>query len=101
MLQSTAARRLEEEIDRLSTQASISAEECYIVYALSSVLDYPLLASTEASMLQLLRLCSRLRGKTTTETASACLDILETIAGAYFGQDMHLRMQYREYGVHI
>ena len=100
LLQMSAASRLEEEVDRLNGQSFIGAEDVYSIYGLSAVLDYPLMASTEASMLQLLRHCNQLRSVSNSRTAIGYLDILSTIAGAYFGQDLQLRQEYREYGLH-
>ena len=96
----SAASRLEEEADRINGQQNISAEDVYTIYGLSAILDYPLMASTEASMLQLLRHCNQLRSKTSSQMSIGFLDILSTIAGAYFGQDLQLRQEYREYGLH-
>lgn len=96
----SAANKLEEEVDRINGNESITAEDVYSIYGLSAVLDYPLMASTEASMLQLLRHCNQLRNNICSQTFTAFLDILSTIAGAYFGQDLGLRQEYREYGLH-
>lgn len=100
LLQMSAASKLEAEVDRINTQDNISAEDVYTIYGLSAVLDYPLMASTEASMLQLLRHCNQLRSRSHGHTAAGFLDILSIIAGAYFGQDLQLRQEYREYGLH-
>lgn len=56
------------------------------------------MASTEASLVQLLRSCKQIRLGSNSEVVTAYLDVLETIAGAYFGQDLNLRRQYREQG---
>ena len=59
------------------------------------------MASTEASMLQLLRHCNELRSRSSSQMSTGSLDILSAIAGAYFGQDLQLRQEYREYGLHV
>ena len=100
-VQEEAASRLEEEVDRISCQDSLSAEDVYSIYSLSAVLEYPLMASTEASMGQLLRCCRQIRTQESDKILMAYLDVLETIAGAYFGQDMEMRKRYRDHGVHI
>ena len=96
-----AASRLEEEVERICGGTSITAEYVYQIYGLSAILEAPLMASTEACMLQLLRHCSCLRLECRSEVLIAYLDVLETLAGAYFGQDMELRKEYRDYGVHL
>jgi len=100
-LQTEAGSRLEEEIERLGRQGSISAEDAHAIYSLAARLEYPLMADTEASMGQLLRQCGRLRVSAEGESRRAYLDVLQIIAGAYFGQDMTLRNKYREHGVHV
>jgi len=100
-LQTEAGIQLEEEVEKLGKQGSISAEEAHAIYSLAVRLEYPLMADTEASMGQLLRQCSRLRVSDEGEARRAYLDVLQVIAGAYFGQDMALRDKYREHGVHV
>jgi hypothetical protein len=100
-LQTEASTRLEEEVERLGRQGSIRVEEAHAIYSLAARLEYPLMADTEASMGQLLRQCNRLRVSGEGETRRAYLDVLQIIAGAYFGQDMTLRNKYRDHGVHV
>ena len=61
------------------------------------------MADTEASLRQLLRHCADLRagGGMQREADAALLDGLQVVAGAYFGQDQALRLQFREEGVHV
>ena len=99
--QTEAGNRLEEEIERVGEQGSISAEDAHAIYSLSARLEYPLMAHTEASLGQLMRQCSSLRATPGGETRMAYLQVLQIIAGAYFGQDMALRDKYREHGVHV
>ena len=112
--------RFEQEVGRIVQQRVLMPRDAYSIYSLAAVLELPLMADTEASLRQLLRHCARLRdGRGMQRTVDvdpinpktefkrslgvdvALLDVLQVVAGAYFGQDQALRLQYREEGVHV
>ena len=99
----SASTLFEQEVDRIVQQPVLSARDAYSLYSMAAILELPLMAETEASLRQLLRHCGKLRagGGMQREADAALLDVLQVVAGAYFGQDQALRSQYREEGVHV
>ena len=99
----SASTLFEQEVDRIVQQPVLSARDAYSIYSLTALLELPLMAGTEASLRQLLRHCTDLRagGSMQREADVALLDVLQVVAGAYFGQDQALRLQFRKQGVHV
>lgn len=104
-MQEEVSFQLEQMIEALASKSSVTVEDAYSIYALAAALEYPPMADTDASFGMLLRHCRRLRAQLASEQQSemqaAYLDMLQVIAGAYFGQDGPMRALYREHGVHV